>query len=143
MTTNPFTPEHEMLRHSFRSFVEKEIIPNVKYWEENKICEREVFSKMGKEGFFGVSFPEEYGGSGMDMWSAVVISEELTKANIGGLSMSLYAHTYLPGYQCYRYRRTKTEVSCTCTERRESSCAWNYRAGSGKRCWRNQNHGRR
>ncbi len=96
MSTNPFTPEHELLRQSFRQFCEAEITPNVKYWEENKICDREVFRKMGEQGFFGVSFPEEYGGSGMDMWSAVVISEELTKANIGGLSMSLYAHTYLP-----------------------------------------------
>lgn len=96
MTSNPFTPQHELLRESFRQFVETEIKPNVKYWEENKICEREVFRKMGGQGFFGVSFPEAYGGSGMDMWSAIVISEELTKANIGGLSMSLYAHTYLP-----------------------------------------------
>lgn len=96
IVTNPFTEEHELLRQSFRQFVETEIKPNVKYWEDNKICEREVFRKMGQNGFFGVSFPEEYGGSGMDMWSAVVISEELSKANIGGLSMSLYAHTYLP-----------------------------------------------
>lgn len=96
MSTNPFTAEHELLRQSFRQFCETEITPNVKYWEENKICDREVFRKMGEQGFFGVSFPVEYGGSGMDMWSAVVISEELNKANIGGLSMSLYAHTYLP-----------------------------------------------
>jgi alkylation response protein AidB-like acyl-CoA dehydrogenase len=96
MNTNPFTEEHQMLRHSFRQFVETEIKPNVKYWEENKICEEEVFRKMGAQGFFGVSFPVEYGGSGMDMWAAVVVSEELSQANIGGLSMSLYAHTYLP-----------------------------------------------
>jgi alkylation response protein AidB-like acyl-CoA dehydrogenase len=43
-----------------------------------------------------VTFPEAYGGSGMDMWAAVVISEELSYANIGGLAMSLYAHCYLP-----------------------------------------------
>jgi acyl-CoA dehydrogenase len=96
MTTNPFTAEHELLRQSFRQFVEAEITPNVKEWEANKICDREVFRKMGEQGFFGVSFPVEYGGSGMDMWSAVAISEELNKANIGGLAMSLYAHTYLP-----------------------------------------------
>ena len=96
MSTNPFTEEHEMLRHSFRQFVETEIKPNVKYWEENKICEAEIFKKMGAQGFFGVSFPVEYGGSGLDMWAAVAISEELTQANIGGLAMSLYAHTYLP-----------------------------------------------
>ena len=96
MNNNPFTEEHELLRHSFRQFVDTEIKPNVKYWEENKICEEEVFRKMGAQGFFGVSFPVEYGGSGMDMWAAVAISEELSHANIGGLSMSLYAHTYLP-----------------------------------------------
>jgi acyl-CoA dehydrogenase len=95
-STNPFTEEHELLRQSFRQFVETEIKPNVKHWEENKICEAEVFKKMGAQGFFGVSFPEEYGGSGMDMWAAVAVSEELSQANIGGLAMSLYAHTYLP-----------------------------------------------
>jgi alkylation response protein AidB-like acyl-CoA dehydrogenase len=95
-TFAPFTEEHELLRQSFRQFVAKEITPNVKHWEENKICEREIFTKMGQQGFFGVSFPLEYGGSGMDMWAAVAVSEELSHANIGGLAMSLYAHTYLP-----------------------------------------------
>jgi alkylation response protein AidB-like acyl-CoA dehydrogenase len=93
---NPFTPEHNLLRDSFSQFVDKEIRPNIEKWEKEKICDREVFRKMGEQGFFGVSFPVAYGGSGMDMWSAVVIAEELSQANIGGLSMSLYAHTYLP-----------------------------------------------
>lgn len=93
---SPFTPEHELLRESFRQFVDTEIKPHVAEWEANKICEREVFRKMGERGFFGVSFPEQYGGSGMDMWAAVAVSEELSQANIGGLAMSLYAHTYLP-----------------------------------------------
>jgi alkylation response protein AidB-like acyl-CoA dehydrogenase len=96
ISTNPFTEEHNMLRESFSQFVDKEIRPNIEKWEKEKICDREVFRKMGEQGFFGVSFPVAYGGSGMDMWSAVVIAEELSQANIGGLSMSLYAHTYLP-----------------------------------------------
>ncbi|MFY9310963.1 MAG: acyl-CoA dehydrogenase family protein [Bacteroidia bacterium] len=95
MNSNPFTDEHNLLRQSFRQFVEKEITPNVDHWEANKICDRGVFQKMGEQGFLGVSFPEAYGGSGMDMWSAVVITEELAYANVGGLSLSLYAHTYL------------------------------------------------
>lgn len=94
--TNPFTEEHNLLRDSFSQFVDKEIRPNIEKWEKEKVCDREVFRKMGEQGFFGVSFPVAYGGSGMDMWSAVVIAEELSQANIGGLSMSLYAHTYLP-----------------------------------------------
>lgn len=96
MSSNPFTEDHNLLRESFRQFVETEITPNIEHWEANKICEKEIFTKMGAQGFFGVSFPEAYGGSGLDIWSAVVIAEELAKSNCGGLAMSLYAHTYLP-----------------------------------------------
>lgn len=95
MSTNPFTEEHELLRQSIRKFIEKEISPNIEEWEKNNICSKDIFKKMGDLGFFGVTFPEKYGGSNMDFWSAVVITDEITHANIGGLAMSLYAHTYL------------------------------------------------
>lgn len=90
------TEEHQLLRESLKSFIEKEITPNVDYWEKNQICDPEMFKKMGENGFFGVSFPQKYGGSGMDFWSAVIVQEELCKANCSGLAMSFYAHTYLP-----------------------------------------------
>ena len=93
---SPFTEDHELLRQSFRSVMEAEMIPHAKEWEKNHICPREIFTKMGEQGFFGVSFPQEVGGSGMDLWSAVVIASELAYSNLGGLAMSLYAHTYLP-----------------------------------------------
>lgn len=93
---NPFEEEHELLRKSVRQFVEKEMIPNAAKWEANKECPRHIFEKMGEQGFLGVSFPEEVGGSGMDLWGAVAVSAELAYSNMGGLAMSLYAHTYLP-----------------------------------------------
>lgn len=93
---NPFTEEHELLRKSFREFVKQEIIPHVDEWEAAKHCDTGIFRKMGEQGYFGVTYPVEYGGSGMDLWSAVAIAEELAHANCGGLAMSLYAHTYLP-----------------------------------------------
>lgn len=93
---NPFTNEHNLLRQSVQDFIQKEIAPNVDEWEKNKICSPEIFKKMGEHGFFGVTFPEEYSGSGMDLWGGVVVAEELAKSNVGGLSMSLYAHAFLP-----------------------------------------------
>lgn len=96
MSANPFTEEHELLRQSFRKFLEKEVVPHIEKWEAEKKCEKEIFRKMGEHGFFGVSFPEKYGGSGMDFWAAVVVAQELANCNVGGLAMSLYAHTYLP-----------------------------------------------
>ncbi|HRK28258.1 MAG TPA: acyl-CoA dehydrogenase family protein [Chitinophagales bacterium] len=93
---HPFTEEHELLRQSMREFIRQEIIPYADEWEANKECPRHIFERMGELGFMGVTFPEEYGGSAMDLWSAVVIAEELAHSNAGGLAMSLYAHTYLP-----------------------------------------------
>ncbi len=34
MTRRPFTAEHEMLRKSVRSFVEREVTPQVAAWED-------------------------------------------------------------------------------------------------------------
>jgi acyl-CoA dehydrogenase len=93
---NPFTEEHELLRESVRKFVETEMVPHANEWEKNHECPRHIFERMGELGFTGVSFPEEVGGSGLDFWSAVVVSSELAYSNLGGLAMSLYAHTYLP-----------------------------------------------
>lgn len=96
MSWNPFNEDHELLRDSMRQFVETEMVPHAAEWEKNKECPRSVFEKMGELGFLGVSFPTEVGGSGSDFWSAVVVSSELAYSNLGGLAMSLYAHTYLP-----------------------------------------------
>jgi alkylation response protein AidB-like acyl-CoA dehydrogenase len=93
---HPFTEEHEMLRESVRKFVETELIPHADEWEKKRLCPRHVFERMGELGFIGVSYPTDVGGSGMDFWSAVVVSSELAYCNMGGLAMSLYAHTYLP-----------------------------------------------
>ena len=91
-----YTEEHNLLRNALKDFIAKEITPNIERWEKEQYCDPEMFRKMGENGFLGVSFPEEVGGSGMDFWSAVIVQEELAKANCAGLAMSFYAHTYLP-----------------------------------------------
>ena len=90
------TEEHKLLRESLRGFIQQEITPYIDEWEKNKVCDPAIFKKMGENGYFGVSFPEEYGGSGLDFWSAVIVQEELCHANAAGLAMSFYAHTFLP-----------------------------------------------
>ena len=84
------------MRESLRGFIKQEIVPNIDEWEKNKFCDPALFKKMGENGFFGVSFPEKYGGSGMDFWSAVIVQEELCHANAAGIALSFYAHTFLP-----------------------------------------------
>lgn len=91
-----FKEEHELIAQSMREFIAQEITPYIEEWEKNHECPRHIFERMGEMGFLGVTYPEAYGGSGMDFWAAIAISRELAYANCSGLQMSLFAHTYLP-----------------------------------------------
>src|SRR5918994_2966137 len=87
-----FTEEHDQLRESIRSFVTKELAPHAEEWEETTFPDW-VFTRMGELGFLGLSYPEEYGGQGGDYYCALVLAEEMTHANCGGLGMGIAVHT--------------------------------------------------
>ena len=89
-----FTQEHEMFRQMVRRFVEEEINPHVEEWEEAGIFPaHDLFKKMGDLGMLGLTYPEEYGGQGLDFWYTVVLCEELGKANASGVPMGITVHT--------------------------------------------------
>ncbi|MGI8596507.1 MAG: acyl-CoA dehydrogenase family protein [Thermoleophilaceae bacterium] len=87
-----FTEEHEALRESIAAFVDKELRPHADEWEETTFPDS-VFTRMGELGFLGLSYPEEYGGQGGDYYASLVLSEELAKADCGGLGMGIAVHT--------------------------------------------------
>src|SRR5881409_856984 len=87
-----FTDEHEALRESIRNFATKELAPHAEEWEETTFPNW-VFERMGELGFLGLSYPEEYGGQGGDYFASLVLAEEMSKANCGGLSMGVAVQT--------------------------------------------------
>jgi alkylation response protein AidB-like acyl-CoA dehydrogenase len=87
-----FTEEHDQLRESIRSFVTKELAPHAEEWEETTFPDS-VFRRMGELGFLGLSYPEEYGGEGGDYYCNLVLAEEMTNCNSGGLAMGVAVHT--------------------------------------------------
>ena len=87
-----FTDEHEQLRESIRNFAVKELAPHAEEWEETTFPDS-VFPRMGELGFLGLDKPEEYGGQGGDYYTALVLAEEITNAQSGGLAMGLAVHT--------------------------------------------------
>ncbi len=89
-----FTTEHELFRQSVRRFVEQELNPHVDEWEEAGIWPgHEVLAKMGALGFLGLTYPEEYGGQGLDFWYTVVFCEELAQTNCAGVPTGVTVHT--------------------------------------------------
>jgi citronellyl-CoA dehydrogenase len=89
-----FTPEQHMFRQTIRRFVEEEINPHIDEWEEEgAFPAHELFKKMGDLGFLGLTYPEEYGGLGLDFWYTVIFCEELGKAHCSGVPMGITVHT--------------------------------------------------
>ncbi|PWE32591.1 acyl-CoA dehydrogenase [Maritimibacter sp. 55A14] len=85
--------EHEMLRDQVRRFVEERIKPEAAAWEEAGMVPREVLREMGALGFFGIRYPEEYGGSEMDARATVVLAEELGRSTFSGVAITALVHT--------------------------------------------------
>ncbi len=89
-----FTSEHEMFRQSIRRFVQQELDPHADAWEEaGQWPGHEVLGKMGALGFLGLSYPEEYGGQGLDFWYTVIFCEELAKTASAGVTTGITVHT--------------------------------------------------
>lgn len=75
-----FTKEQQMMRNSIREFMRKECPREyIRELEEKEEFPVELYKKMGKLGWFGLPFPEEYGGSGCGAVDFAIVSEELCR----------------------------------------------------------------
>lgn len=89
-----FNEEQNMFREMVRRFVEKEINPYVDEWEEQGIFPAHtLFKKLGDQGLLGLSYPEEYGGAGLDYWYNVIMYEEIGKVPCGSVPMAIGVQT--------------------------------------------------
>ncbi|MDY7031790.1 MAG: acyl-CoA dehydrogenase family protein, partial [Thermodesulfobacteriota bacterium] len=75
-----FTEEQRILRESVRDFMEKECPPEyIRELDEKEQYPYEVYGKMAELGWFGLPFPEEYGGSGLGAVDFVIVGEEMSR----------------------------------------------------------------
>jgi len=70
-----------MVRDAAREFVDKEVMPFAREWEENGEIPRSVTDKMAELGFMGAPTPTEYGGAGMDYVSFMLLIEEIARGS--------------------------------------------------------------
>jgi acyl-CoA dehydrogenase len=88
-----FAAQHHIFRDAVRRFVREEIQPNVDAWEEAGAIPRSLFRQMGELGFFGIEYPQQYGGGDADFYMSVVFAEELARCRAGGVTFSVIVHT--------------------------------------------------
>jgi citronellyl-CoA dehydrogenase len=89
-----FTEEHEAIRRNVRQFIDAEINPHVDEWEAAGIFPaRELFKKMGAQGYLGINKPVKYGGLGLDYSYQLAFIEGLGHINCGGVPMGIGVQT--------------------------------------------------
>jgi alkylation response protein AidB-like acyl-CoA dehydrogenase len=71
--------DQELIRQAAKEFAEKEVEPLAAEIDRSHAFSWELFRRMAELGFTGAGFPEEYGGSGGDDISKLLIVEEIAK----------------------------------------------------------------
>ena len=89
-----YNENQKLISEMIRSFSTKEIVPNIKEWDDNQIFPVHVFKKLGELGLMGVLVPQEYGGSGFGYAEYVTAIEELAKVD-PSVGLSMAAHNSL------------------------------------------------
>ncbi len=95
------TDEQKMLKELARRIAEEHIIPIRAELDEKEEFPWEVMKVCGEAGLFGVSIPEEYGGSGGGVLETCLVVEELSRGCVG-VAVS-YAASSLCAYPILLY----------------------------------------
>ena len=87
MPRNIYDEDHEAFRSSVREFVDRNLKPRAEEMIREHQIPRDIWLEAGKQGFFGLAMPEEYGGAGIDDYRFnAVLAEELAKFNAASAS---------------------------------------------------------
>jgi citronellyl-CoA dehydrogenase len=85
-----YTQEHREMMTSIRRFISAEIDPFVDEWEAAEIFPaHDLFRKMGRLGFLGITKPEAYGGLGLDFSYGLAAAEAMGYARAQGVAMAV------------------------------------------------------
>jgi alkylation response protein AidB-like acyl-CoA dehydrogenase len=75
--------DQQAFKDVLRQFVDEQIVPVAREWEQSGRYPTEIVEKMKAMGLFGVTVPEEYGGLGLDPVSFALVFEELSRGWMG------------------------------------------------------------
>lgn len=87
------TSERQQLRHLVQQFTQREIVPNIRAWEEAGEVPRSLHRSAAEAGILGIGFPEAVGGSGGDIIDSSIVTEEiLAGGGSTGVLAALFTH---------------------------------------------------
>jgi citronellyl-CoA dehydrogenase len=87
------TPEHESFRQTVRKFVETDLAPRAREFDQMGRIDKKLYRKMGELGMLGICYDPKWGGGGLDWSFTAVMYEELVRADNAGVVMGISVQT--------------------------------------------------
>lgn len=85
--------DHTAFRDSVRRFVEAELRPRAREFDEAGRLDKSLYKQMGELGMLGIRYDEQYGGSGLDWSFSAILHDELGRCDNAGVAMGISVHT--------------------------------------------------
>ncbi|HEY5897857.1 MAG TPA: acyl-CoA dehydrogenase family protein [Burkholderiales bacterium] len=76
------SPEQQQVRETFARFSDQRIAPQAAALDEAHAFPRELFGELAQMGLFGMRYPEEVGGSGMQLTEFCIAIEEIARGSM-------------------------------------------------------------
>lgn len=94
--------EQAMMQEMVRDFANKVIRPRAVEIDEKAAFPVDIIKQMGELGLMGIPFSEQYGGSGADTLSYVIVAEEIARA-CGSTGLTYVANVSLGASPIYSF----------------------------------------
>jgi alkylation response protein AidB-like acyl-CoA dehydrogenase len=103
--------QQTMFRDMVSDFSAKEITPIAEQMDHDNAMPEDLVDKMRANGFFGLTFPEAYGGLGVDTTTYGLVVEEISAAS-AGVAVMITVHNSVGSYPVAMFgsEDLKTEV---------------------------------
>jgi citronellyl-CoA dehydrogenase len=97
------TPEHHAFRETVRRFVQTELAPRAREFDEMGRLDKSLYRKMGALGLLGIRYDPAYGGLGLDYSYHAIFLEELALCDNAGVSMGISVQTDMATPALHRF----------------------------------------
>jgi alkylation response protein AidB-like acyl-CoA dehydrogenase len=97
-----FTAEQEEFRRTVARFVDAEVVPAAQAIDESGEFPRELFKRVGELGYFGLRYPERYGGADAGTVTYCLFAEEMARGSLS-LAAAVAMQSLMGTYFIYRY----------------------------------------
>ena len=95
------SPDQRTILDEADKFSRRELYPLAQRMDDEEWWPEDVFKKIGAQGYFGITVPEEYGGTGLDFFTSGLVCQAMARWNYA-LSLSWIAHENLCLNNIYR-----------------------------------------